>query len=321
MIKYKQSVLFVLVVVSLAAVTQSLAQKEAGSASAFEQILKSGQVMSRIYFEANSSKLGPEAKKELDRRARELSRVSGSFIIRIEGYTDSSFEREKDVLLSMQRAQAVKLYLLAKHPNLKIDFYMTGFGSRRPIVPIEGESQEALRKRERRVEMVLYPGADFFAGKEGVEVISRLKAAEVPVAEVPVAEVPVAEVPVAEAPVAEAPVSPEIVARARAFKRIVLPAYFFDNNDNLLAGAKPVLEDVLKKVRDSSAWLFVSADTALGLEQNRELRRQLLLTRTLVEELGIASDRIFVKGFSNENLVKDSAADFPGEVSIYIPIQ
>jgi len=113
-IKYRQSVLFVLVIISLAAVTQSLAQKEAGSANAFDQILKSGQVLSRIYFEANNSKLGPEAKKELDRQARELSKMSGSFIVRIEGYTDSYFEREKDILLSMQRAQAAKLYILEK---------------------------------------------------------------------------------------------------------------------------------------------------------------------------------------------------------------
>jgi hypothetical protein len=145
--------------------------------------------------------------------------------------------------------------------------------------------------------------------------------AEVPVAEVPVAEVPVAEVPVAEVPVAEVPVRPEVVARARAFKRVVLPADFFDNNDNLSAGAKPVLENVLKKVRHSKGWLFISADTALGLESNRELRRQMLLAQALVKEFGIAADRIFVKGFSSGNLVNDSAADLPGEVSIYIPIR
>jgi poly(3-hydroxybutyrate) depolymerase len=100
-----------------------------------------------------------------------------------------------------------------------------------------------------------------------------------------------------------------------------LPADFFDNNDNLSAGAKPVLENVLKKVRRSKAWLFISADTALGLEDNRELRRQMLLAQALVKEFGVAADRIFVKGFSSGNLVKDSAADLAGEVSIYIPIQ
>jgi outer membrane protein OmpA-like peptidoglycan-associated protein len=210
-IKYKQSVLFVLVIVLLAAVTNSIAQKEAYNAIPFEQILKKGQVLSRIYFEANNSKLGQEGKKELDKLARELSSVSGSFMIRIEGYTDSAFERQKDILLSMQRAQAVKLYFSAKHPNLKISFYMTGFGARRPLLPLEGESQETLNKRERRVEMVLYPGAGFFADQEGVEIVRRLKA-EVPVAEVPVAEAPVAEVPVAEAPVAEAPVAEVPVA-------------------------------------------------------------------------------------------------------------
>jgi poly(3-hydroxybutyrate) depolymerase len=57
------------------------------------------------------------------------------------------------------------------------------------------------------------------------------------------------------------------------------------------------------------------------LENNRELRRQMLLTQTLIKEFGISADRIFVKGFSSGSLIKDSAADLAGEVSIYIPIQ
>ena len=100
-----------------------------------------------------------------------------------------------------------------------------------------------------------------------------------------------------------------------------MPTEFFDNNDNLSAAAKSVLEGVLRKIQDNKAWLFVSADTALGLEESRELRRQILLTQTLIKEFGITADRIFVKGFSSGNLVKDAVDDLAGDVSIYIPIQ
>jgi hypothetical protein len=121
--------------------------------------------------------------------------------------------------------------------------------------------------------------------------------------------------------VAETFVRPEIVARARAFNKIILPTEFFDDNDNLSMAAKSVVEGVVGKVRDSQAWLFVSADTALGLEQNRELRRQILLAQTLIKEFGISADRIFVKGFPSGSPVKDGIVDLPGEVSIYIAMQ
>jgi OOP family OmpA-OmpF porin len=76
-----------------------------------------------------------------------LNKVSGKKI-RIIGHTDSSGDTNKNLLLSQQRAEAVKAYLIAK--NLPAHLLSTeGSGSSKPVA--DNATAEG-RKRNRRIE-------------------------------------------------------------------------------------------------------------------------------------------------------------------------
>ncbi|MEW5972070.1 MAG: OmpA family protein, partial [Pseudomonadota bacterium] len=68
--------------------------------------------------------------------------------IRIIGHTDSSGDTNKNLMLSQQRAEAVKAYLIAK--NLPAHLLSTeGSGSSKPVA--DNATAEG-RKRNRRIE-------------------------------------------------------------------------------------------------------------------------------------------------------------------------
>ncbi len=76
-----------------------------------------------------------------------LNKVSGKKI-RIIGHTDSSGDANKNIVLSQQRAEAVKNYLISKNiaaENLSVD----GLGSTQPIA--DNLTAEG-RKKNRRIE-------------------------------------------------------------------------------------------------------------------------------------------------------------------------
>ena len=100
-----------------------------------------------VEFESGSAVLAASGAKILDEMAIALNKVSGKKV-RIIGHTDSSGDANKNIVLSQQRAEAVKNYLISKNiaaENLSVD----GLGSTQPIannLTAEG------RKKNRRIE-------------------------------------------------------------------------------------------------------------------------------------------------------------------------
>ena len=100
-----------------------------------------------IEFESGSAVLTASGIKILDEMSVALKKVSGKKV-KVIGHTDSSGDANKNLLLSQQRAAAVKNYLIEKNiaaANLTAE----GFGSYQPVadnVTAEG------RRKNRRIE-------------------------------------------------------------------------------------------------------------------------------------------------------------------------
>jgi len=100
-----------------------------------------------IEFESGSAILATSGIQILDEMVSALNKVSGKKI-RIIGHTDSSGDTNKNLMLSQQRAEAVKAYLIAK--NLPAHLLSTeGSGSSKPVA--DNATAEG-RKRNRRIE-------------------------------------------------------------------------------------------------------------------------------------------------------------------------
>ncbi|WP_310077636.1 OmpA family protein [Acinetobacter lwoffii] len=100
-----------------------------------------------IEFESGSSVLATSGIQILDEMVSALNKVSGKKI-RIIGHTDSSGDTNKNLMLSQQRAEAVKAYLIAK--NIPSHLLSTeGLGSSKPVA--ENRTAEG-RKKNRRIE-------------------------------------------------------------------------------------------------------------------------------------------------------------------------
>ena len=100
-----------------------------------------------IEFESGSAVLAASGIQILDEMVTALNKVSGKKI-RIIGHTDSSGDPYKNLMLSQQRAEAVKAYLIAK--NVPAHLLSTkGSGSSKPMA--ENTTAEG-RKKNRRIE-------------------------------------------------------------------------------------------------------------------------------------------------------------------------
>ena len=100
-----------------------------------------------IEFESGSSVLATSGIQILDEMVSALNKVSGKKI-RIIGHTDSSGDTNKNLILSQQRAESVKAYLIAK--NIPVHLLTTkGSGSSKPVA--DNATAEG-RKKNRRIE-------------------------------------------------------------------------------------------------------------------------------------------------------------------------
>nr|WP_313563994.1 OmpA family protein [Acinetobacter sp.] len=100
-----------------------------------------------IEFESGSSVLATSGIQILDEMVSALNKVRGKKI-RIIGHTDSSGDTNKNLILSQQRAESVKAYLIAK--NIPVHLLTTkGSGSSKPVA--DNATAEG-RKRNRRIE-------------------------------------------------------------------------------------------------------------------------------------------------------------------------
>lgn len=100
-----------------------------------------------IEFESGSAILAASGVQILDEMAVVLKRVRGKKV-KILGHTDSSGDADKNIILSQQRADAVKTYLI--HKNIPAESLSTeGLGSNKPVA--DNTTSEG-RKKNRRIE-------------------------------------------------------------------------------------------------------------------------------------------------------------------------
>lgn len=108
-------------------------------------------ILEHIYFDYNEAVIKTESLEELDNAIAYLN-SQPSIKIEIEGHTDQSGTAEYNQILSQQRAETVKKYLLSKGFDPKRIVKVTGYGNTRPLVA--GNSEEA-KSKNRRVEFKL----------------------------------------------------------------------------------------------------------------------------------------------------------------------
>lgn len=100
-----------------------------------------------VEFESGSAILTPTGQKILDEMALALNKV-GNKSVRIIGHTDSQGNATTNLGLSLQRANAVREYLVNKGVNRSL-LSTNGLGSTQPIA--ENNTEEG-RRRNRRIE-------------------------------------------------------------------------------------------------------------------------------------------------------------------------
>ncbi len=100
-----------------------------------------------IEFESGSAILTASGQQILNEMAAALHKVGGKKV-KIIGHTDSSGDASKNLLLSQQRANAVKDYLITK--SVSADNLSTeGVGSNKPVA--DNDTAEG-RRKNRRIE-------------------------------------------------------------------------------------------------------------------------------------------------------------------------
>lgn len=106
-----------------------------------------------IYFASGSDKLDPNSRKLLDGFAETLAGFGNAYV-RVEGNTDSTGNRMRNVELSQRRAQAVVTYLSSQHGFDKARFQAVGNGPDKPV----GDNQtEDGRDMNRRTDFQIIP--------------------------------------------------------------------------------------------------------------------------------------------------------------------
>jgi outer membrane protein OmpA-like peptidoglycan-associated protein len=110
---------------------------------AIEQVL----IVEGIEFETNSAMLKGQAASKLDRVAASLNSQT-NIKVEIDGYTDNVGSKSYNLLLSQQRAEAVRQYLIGKAVDAS-RMTTQGFGETRPVA---SNKTAAGREANRRVE-------------------------------------------------------------------------------------------------------------------------------------------------------------------------
>ena len=310
--------------------------------AAFDEVLKSGRIVGKVYFDLKASSLDLKAKKDLNEIAKELLKLKASFLIRLEGYADSSLEKNDGVLLSIQRAQAVKLYMSGRFPDLKVDMYMTGFGETKPVISEYGVSPGEIMRKDRRVDLVVYSGASFFAEPADMKVVGKLGDKKVVAKKLKVEKglAPVVTVSVVRGrPVVTVSVvrgrpvvTVSVVRRKRSLfvstksvKRYILPDVFFDEESYLKDEAKSVLANVVEKVRHDSRWIYLAGRDSYKGQKNwlssKQLKKQVLVATELVNNQGFSPDRMFIQGIDSSMSPYGNIKSDKGAVYLYIPLR
>ena len=106
-------------------------------------------------FNTSESKIKPAAKTDLDKIVNEL-KANPNYEVVINGHTDSIGNKKLNQKLSLDRANAIKSYILTKAPALKtkIKFQTNGYAEEYPVAT--NNTPEG-REKNRRVEVFFIP--------------------------------------------------------------------------------------------------------------------------------------------------------------------
>jgi outer membrane protein OmpA-like peptidoglycan-associated protein len=110
------------------------------------------QTSASVPFSFDKYTLTSSAKEDLDKLAESLG-SDKRFVISVEGFTDSTGDRAYNEALSRKRADAVVMYLVAKHDVPIYRIHMIGLGEEKPVD--EGKDRAA-RAKNRRVEVKVF---------------------------------------------------------------------------------------------------------------------------------------------------------------------
>jgi len=111
------------------------------------------RVGAMINFDFNKASIRPEAYNLIDQFGKALKKSLPGAVILIEGHTDLVGSDNVNDRLSLERAEAIKRYLIQRH-SIKAERLRTvGFGKRKPLVKTDKESEI-----NRRVEFVRIGG-------------------------------------------------------------------------------------------------------------------------------------------------------------------
>ena len=114
-------------------------------------------LQSKINFASSKTDIKKESYPLLEKIANIIKECRGDIkLITIEGYTDSSGSEKSNLLLSQDRAEAVKNYLVNKFGIDKHMLKAVGYGESKPIA--DNSSEEGKRKN-RRIEFKLEGGS------------------------------------------------------------------------------------------------------------------------------------------------------------------
>lgn len=102
-------------------------------------------VLKNINFESGSAKLHPASNEELNKLVLFL-KTDSLYKIEISGYTDNTGNEDNNKILSLERAKAIAIYLVAAGIDLKRITYK-GFGSQNSLKPNNSEENKALNRR------------------------------------------------------------------------------------------------------------------------------------------------------------------------------
>ncbi|SOE22412.1 Outer membrane protein OmpA [Spirosomataceae bacterium TFI 002] len=106
--------------------------------------------LNHLYFETGKDEILVKSHAELDKLLK-LLQDKPKMRIRVEGHTDNQGDSRKNKVLSLDRAMAVRNYLVGKGIAAdRIEF--TGYGDTKPIVE---NADDLLRQKNRRVEIVI----------------------------------------------------------------------------------------------------------------------------------------------------------------------
>jgi outer membrane protein OmpA-like peptidoglycan-associated protein len=107
-----------------------------------------------VTFQSGTFNLTPDAKAELGSALEALSHYP-NFRVSVRGHTGTMGDKDANQLLSRQRAEAVRAYLLQAYKLDPNRLHAEGLGSARPLPRQDGEAERAYQYRLPRVELQL----------------------------------------------------------------------------------------------------------------------------------------------------------------------